>query len=176
MFNRPAADRAAAQIREAVAAAGGVDIRLKEHYFDLDPANLTFEVTFTTSAGLYYTTWCKANPHFDRLFWTYSPLELVAGLHVQLAFDMKAEEQRAAQARASHRLAEQIATKERLLDLLHSAYRHERLWGIRLSAELGKNDGVVVERIRDLAYIDQVKEVRQAAAERLAQIDGGTEE
>ena len=65
---------------------------------------------------------------------------------------------------------------ERLLDLLHSAYRHERLWGIRLSAEMGKNDGVVLERLRDLAHIDQVKEVRQAAAERLAEIEGGSEE
>ena len=89
----------------------------------------------------------------------------------ELEVGIQAAEQKAALKAEVGRLQDDNNGKERLLDLLHSSYRNERIWGIKLSAEFDITEGIVVERIRDIAAVDPVKAVRKAAADRLGAIE-----
>ena len=164
----------ATQIKLMVTQIGGRDVRIDGPYAGKTHDVLEYNVIFASRSGRYYRTMCQCRPDWKgtgKLYWQHDPRGMVLDYYKHLAYDVHSEEERQALRSESGQLRESNKGKEKLITLLHSSYRNERLWGIKLSAELGVTDGIVVERIRDLAYMDAVKEVRQAAADRLAQIE-----
>ena len=163
-------------IRTAVEDAGGTDLEIKENIRDNDIDNRTYEVTFSVGDGIFYQTWCKVGNYGDQLYWAHSPRALAAGLYPELAFRYVGEAEPESSVTLSDSRTELLrnpnATKERLLHSLHSTFRYERIKAIELTLELGIQEGVVIERIRDMAHVDPVKDVRLKAAACIVRVEG----
>ena len=174
-MNTQLVDDARADIRFDVLKAGGRDVRFVGPMPADSRNGMTFGVIFAAPSGFYYQTTCE---YFPGSFGTYSIdwsqelAEILTDQHPPLFVDIPKQDRLAARKAESQQLQQSNQVKETIIRLLHSAYRNERLWGIELSEELDIVDGVIAARIRDMAEMDKVKAVRNAALDRLAVIDG----
>ena len=159
-------------IRESVLRAGGRDVRIER----FKGKQLRYRVTFASPKGRYYQTWCAYDQtagRDHRVSWVDDLAEILADAHPELQVDVRREDQKGLLVTQSRRLVRERRGKEQLINLLHSTYRNERLWGIQLAAELDVIDGPVVDQLRILAASDPIKKVRLAATDRLNEIEHG---
>ena len=154
------------ETRYAVLANGGRDVRISVVEPKAALNALSFAVTFGTPSGKYYRSRCDWHRSWTGKYqptWAHEPEAILADQFPGLEVDVRGIDEKSALEAEAQSIQELNLGKERLMDLLSSNFRNERMWGIKLSAEMGVTDGAVFERLQEIAESDPVKAIREAA-------------